>query len=233
MWNPVTASLVITSISSETKNQAMPKVRMARGSVTSRSSGFSIVLRTPNTAAANSRSPGLATVTPASTPATIASTSAFVSHETATRTGSDGGSLWRAALAMMGRLVDRACGRGDLDRLPVDRGNQVPGRLRVALDIEQALVVERRVGERVAAAEAGEGNAVLEQEVDRAREPRLRGEDAQVVPRCIGLELVGPVLLDRSVAVAVEPELGQEQGLLRIARSDGVEERPQRLAVGG
>src|SRR3954452_13963953 len=90
MSKPLTIALVITSISSETKNQATPRVRIASGSVMKRSSGLSIVLSTPNTAAANSRLPASSTVTLESTSATSASTSAFVSHEMTSRSHSDG-----------------------------------------------------------------------------------------------------------------------------------------------
>src|ERR1035438_4627805 len=83
-------AFVITSMSSETKNQAIPNVRIASGSVTNLKSGFSIVLRTPKTAAAASRDPALATCTPFNTAPTTASTNAFVSHEIASRTASDG-----------------------------------------------------------------------------------------------------------------------------------------------
>ena len=83
-------ALVITSISSETKNQASPNVRIASGRATSLRSGLSIVFRTPKTAAAASRDPARETCTPLNAPATTASTSAFVSHEMASRTPSDG-----------------------------------------------------------------------------------------------------------------------------------------------
>ena len=52
---------VSTSISMETKNQAMPNVMTASGSVTRRSSGLNSVLSTPNTAAASSSEPALST----------------------------------------------------------------------------------------------------------------------------------------------------------------------------
>jgi hypothetical protein len=71
------------SINSETKNHAIPNVRIANGSVTSLSSGFRRVFRTPNTAAAASNDPAFATRTPLRTAVMIASTTAFVSHEIA------------------------------------------------------------------------------------------------------------------------------------------------------
>src|SRR5438874_1192269 len=83
MSKPLTIALVITSISSETKNQATPRVRIASGSVMKRSSGLTTVLSTPNTAAANNRLPASSTVT-------LESTSAFVSHEMTSRSHSDG-----------------------------------------------------------------------------------------------------------------------------------------------
>ena len=81
---------MIASISSETKNHATPTVRIASGSVTSRSSGLSTVLSTPKTAAASSSEPALRTCTPESTAATTASTRALVSQEMAKRTLSGG-----------------------------------------------------------------------------------------------------------------------------------------------
>jgi hypothetical protein len=82
--------LVITSISIETKNQAIPNVRIARGRVMNRSSGLRIVFSTPNTAAAASSEPTLRTVTSASRPATIARITALVSHEMPSRTTNGG-----------------------------------------------------------------------------------------------------------------------------------------------
>jgi hypothetical protein len=104
-WKPLTIDLVITSISNETKNQAIPKVRIASGSVTSLRSGLRTVFSTPNTAAASISDPAFETSTPCRTPATIASTSAFVAHEIASRTSTGGERFVCSALAIGGSLV--------------------------------------------------------------------------------------------------------------------------------
>ena len=83
---PLTIHFVISSISIDTKNQAIPSVRNASGNVINRSRGFSTVFRTPNTAAASSNAPAPEVVTPVSSTVTTRSTSAFVSHEIPRRT---------------------------------------------------------------------------------------------------------------------------------------------------
>src|SRR5947209_10637329 len=47
----------------------------------------------------------------------------------------------------------------------------------------------------------------------------------------VRLELVGPALVDGAVAVGLEPELRDEQRLLRVAGSERVEERAERVPV--
>ena len=81
---------VRTSINSETKNHAIPNVRIANGSVTSLRSGFRSVFKTPNTAAAASKDPAFFVRIPPRTAVTTANTNALVSHEMASRAGSEG-----------------------------------------------------------------------------------------------------------------------------------------------
>src|SRR5438128_2418056 len=90
MSNPLTSSFVMTSISSETKNHAMPRVRIASGSVANLRIGLSTVLSTPKTAAAAISAHASSTRTSSRAAATRPRTSALVSHDAASRTASDG-----------------------------------------------------------------------------------------------------------------------------------------------
>src|SRR5436189_235726 len=83
MSKPLTNRSVSQSITSETKNQAIPSVMTAKGSVTSLRIGFRIVFNTPNTSAATKSVPAEPfTFTPPSTSAVTPSVIAFAIQET-------------------------------------------------------------------------------------------------------------------------------------------------------
>ena len=78
---PGTIAAVSHSISIDTKNQAIPSVKIANGSVSSRAIGFRNVLRIPNTAAASNRCPTPEYVTLLSSAVTTHNTIALISHD--------------------------------------------------------------------------------------------------------------------------------------------------------
>src|SRR3954452_21004515 len=77
------------------------------------------------------------------------------------------------------------------------------GRLELAVELDEALLVDRRIGMRVAAVPVRADAELLQRPVDRAVQPRLRGEDAEVVVDEVVLEGVGALLLDGPVAVGL------------------------------
>src|SRR4051812_36827878 len=86
MSKPPTIRSVSQSISIETKNQAIPSVMIATGSVKNLRIGLRTVLRTPNTRAAQtSVQPEPLTLTPLRTHAVKPSTKALVSQETSSQ----------------------------------------------------------------------------------------------------------------------------------------------------
>src|SRR5215212_965402 len=93
-----------------------------------------------------------------------------------------------------------------------------------AVDPDQALLVEGGIRLRVAAIPARADAELLERPVDRAAQPRLFGEDVQVVLDEVLLEPVRALLLRGPVAVGLGTELGHDDRLVRVARVDAVEE---------
>src|SRR4051794_40652227 len=101
-----------------------------------------------------------------------------------------------------------------------------------AVELDQALLVDGRIGMRVAAVPVGANAELLQRPVHRAVEPGLGGEDTEVVVDEVVLEGVGALLLDRPVTVGLGAELGHEHGLARIALVHGLQVVAERRAVG-
>ena len=97
---------------------------------------------------------------------------------------------------------------------------------------EQALLVDRRVGPRVAAVPVGPHAELLQGPVHRPAQPRPRAVHAEVVVEEVLLVGVGALLLHRTVAVGLRAELRDEDRLARIAGAHRVEVVGQRVAVG-
>ena len=87
---------------------------------------------------------------------------------------------------------------------------------------------------RVAAVPARPHAELLQRPVDRARQPRLRRVDAEVVAHEVALERVGAALLLGPVAVGLGAELADHQRLRRVAgaqRRRGTRESSSRSAI--
>ena len=103
-----------------------------------------------------------------------------------------------------------------------------PDRLGHAVLVDQALVVPRRVGLRVAAAPGGVHAEVPQRPQDRAVDERPRGVDVACgrASTCSGTRRC-PARSRGAVAVGLRAELGDEQRLARIERVGAVQERPE------
>src|SRR3954453_12253859 len=119
-----------------------------------------------------------------------------------------------------GPLVD--C-RAELLRLGEPALHVGPRRLLHTVVADQALLEQRRQRTRVAALPAGPHPEFVQRPVERAAEPRLGGEDAELEVDPLLLERVRALLLGRAIAVGLRAELGDHDRLVRIALAHGVE----------
>src|SRR3954449_7276309 len=119
-----------------------------------------------------------------------------------------------------------------LPRARIVAAEVLPRRLAVERAVgQQALLVQRRRGARVAALPARADPKLVEGPVDRAAQPRLLRVDAEVVVDEVLLEGPGALLLGRARTIGLGAELRDDDGVVRIAVAHLVEVARELRAV--